>query len=495
MQIRIYHRVRGTKYYRHFFFKAVERTYTRLAQDAREFGAERSDLEYHFPPVKFSLGVSEKVKELSAQIDASDFGHGLAAKIVEYITTRPEVDCATIRPLGLARIWKVPNREAIEACLQTAKTGLLGSRWNLLCPRCQVGKEPVETLGDMPRGTHCPTCNIDYERDYSKNMELAFYPSRTIRPIDNREYCLLGPMTTPHIKVQLTVAPGQRVEEDANLCFGSYRLRTLEAGEESIIDWREGEFPELIAHGTTLINGPPSGQNKIAFSNKTKRTLTFIVEEFTWKRDVLTAHQVTTMQAFRELFDAEVLRPGDDVEIDNVTIMFVDFKGSTALYERLGDSQAYHLIREFFSVLGQAVCKNNGTVVKTIGDAVNAAFSNSADALSCAIQAQADVAVFNRRSSKEAIAITIGLHLGCCISVTLNDQLDYYGTAANKAARLEGQSQGGDVVLSREFCEDPTVAQILKNFDCVEETAELKGFEGPVSHFRITAQELAGKNA
>lgn len=472
-------------------FTATERNFGRLADDARDFVAGRTEREFTMPPVVLADGVPAKVAELSEQLDGSDYGHGLAAKLADYITTRPEVDCVTIRPLGLARRWQVPHRLAIEACLQAAKIGLLGSRWNLLCPRCQVGKEPVENLGSMPRGTHCPSCNIDYERDFTKNLELAFYPSRAIRPIDSREYCLFGPMSTPHIKIQLTLAAGERSEQPVDLDHGAYRVRTLEAGGESFIDWRDGGFPEVIAAGDEVTGESPSAPGTIRFANNTDRERTFIVEEYTWKRDVLTAHQVTTMQAFRELFDEEVLRPGDDVEIDSVTIMFTDFKGSTALYERLGDSQAYHLIRQFFAVLGAGVRENNGTIVKTIGDAVNAAFSNPADALACAIQIQRDVEAFNQGSGKEAITVTIGVHVGRCISVTLNDQLDYYGTAANKAARLEGQSQGGDVALSREFCEDPTVAERLKEFTLIPESASLKGFDQPIDYFRISAEELA----
>jgi class 3 adenylate cyclase len=475
------------------FFSASEKSLSRLSDDAREFAAGRAEREFAMPPINLASGVTEKVSSLSKQLDGTDYGHGLGRQLADFITTRPEIDCATIRPLSLARLWNVPARLAIEACLQAAKLGLLGSRWNLLCPRCQVGKEPVDNLGDMPSGTHCPSCNIDYGRDFTKNLELAFFPSRTIRPIDAREYCLFGPMSTPHIKAQMTVKAGEQLVELADLSYGVYRLRTLEAGGESLIEWRDGGFPEIIAEGEEISAGSPEETGKLVFKNNTARNLTFIIEEETWRRDVLTAHQATTMQAFRELFDEEVLRPGDDVEIDNVTIMFTDFKGSTAMYERLGDSQAYHLIRQFFAVLGQGIRENNGTIVKTIGDAVNAAFSSPADALACAIQIQSDVESFNTGSGKEPITVTIGLHVGRCISVTLNDQLDYYGTAANKAARLETRSLGGDVVISREFSEDPTVSKMLQLYSPITEKAELKGFDDPVEYLRITAEELAAE--
>ena len=307
------------------FFSATDKTYSRLAADAREFGAGRSELKYNMAPVKLAAGVPAKVSELSQQLDATDYGHGLAENLAEYITTRPEVDCATIRPLTLARLWDVPNRLAIEACLQAAKIGLLGSRWNLLCPRCQVGKEPVEDLGSMPRGTHCPSCNIDYERDYTKNLELAFYPSRAIRPIDNREYCLFGPMSTPHIKIQLTVEAGAEIVEMAELEHGVYRLRTLEPGGESVVEWRQDGFPEIIAEGDAIVAGPPSAAGSIGFANRTPRARTFIVEELAWKRDVLTAHQATTMQAFPRALRC----------------------GSATLGRRCRDRQRHHHVRRF----------------------------------------------------------------------------------------------------------------------------------------------------
>lgn len=63
----------------------------------------------------------------------------------------------------------------------------------------------------------------------------------------------------------------------------------------------------------------------------------------------------------------------------------------------------------------------------------------------------------------------------------------------NEAARLEGQSRGGDIVMSREFADDPRIAPLLGAFSPVEATAELKGVAEPVPFLRITAEELAAK--
>jgi class 3 adenylate cyclase len=45
--------------------------------------------------------------------------------------------------------------------------------------------------------------------------------------------------------------------------------------------------------------------------------------------------------------------------------------------------------------------------------------------------------------------------------VTLNDRLDYFGSTVNMAARLQGQSRGGDIVLSRAVADDPAVQVVL----------------------------------
>jgi class 3 adenylate cyclase len=297
-------------------------------------------------------------------------------------------------------------------------------------------------------------------------------------------------MGLPNIKVQLTVDAGERRREAADLAPGTYRLRTLEPGGETVFEWDGGRFPGIVAEGDQISAGAPAEPGTIVFDNRTMRPRVFVVEEFGWRRDVLTAHRATTMQAFRDLFDEDVLRPGDSVEIDSVALMFTDFKGSTALYERIGDSRAYRLIRDFFEVLGIAIRNHDGTIVKTIGDAVNAAFANPADGFACAVDIQDAVESFNAASGREPITVTIGLHVGRCISVTLNGQLDYYGTAANKAARLEGESRGGDIVISKEFREDPAVKALLEPFSPIPGTASLKGFDGPVAFFRISAEEL-----
>ena len=83
-------------------------------------------------------------------------------------------------------------------------------KWDLLCTNCRGPKLSVAALAELPRGAHCPSCNIDYDRDFERNVELSFAPAPAIRPLMAGGFCLTGPMATPHVPVQLLLAPGER---------------------------------------------------------------------------------------------------------------------------------------------------------------------------------------------------------------------------------------------------------------------------------------------
>jgi class 3 adenylate cyclase len=57
----------------------------------------------------------------------------------------------------------------------------------------------------------------------------------------------------------------------------------------------------------------------------------------------------------------------------------------------------------------------------------------------------------------QGIVVKVGVHRGPCIAVTLNERLDYFGRTVNAAARIQGMSQGGDVVMSQSCAEEPDV--------------------------------------
>jgi len=465
------------------FFQSTRAMFMGLAEMAESHAAGASPMafDYQAPPVE--ADVAARIDRLVAQIESSKRGHGLARRLADHILQAQEVDLVRVRPLRLARDWDVPAQKLIELCLESSRAGLLSLRWDLLCPRCRIGKAAVEALDELPQGAHCDTCNISYDRDFSRNVEVAFAPAPQVRSIEAGEYCLFGPMSTPHIWLQLTLADGARHVVDAELPSGPYRARTLEAGPEVDFEIEDGAGLAITVDADSIRSGPAS---EIVLENRSGLAKTFIVEELHWVRDALTADRVTTMQAFRDLFSDQVLRPGDEVSVGRVTLLFTDLRGSTALYADVGDAAAYHLVREHFAYLAAIVRSNGGAVVKTIGDAVMAAFSDPADALRAALEAQREVEGFNKASNGQDLVIKLGLHEGPCIAVTLNGRLDYFGTSVNMAARLQAQSRGGDIVLSKEISTNPSLATLLHGLAVSEESVPLKGFVEPVSFCRVT---------
>lgn len=191
--------------------------------------------------------------------------------------------------------------------------------------------------------------------------------------------------------------------------------------------------------------------------------------------------ELLNVQPFRDFFADQTLPPGESLKVTRVAFLFTDLLGSTAMYAREGDPKAYGWVREHFDVLFRAADRNNGVTVKTIGDAVMASFVMPADALRTAIDVHYDIAALNRRlalSGDAALNIRLGVHVGPCISVTLNGKLDYFGATVNIASRVSHLSQGNDVVLTENmFTDRETQAEAARHGDVEPFESELRGYD------------------
>jgi class 3 adenylate cyclase len=470
------------------FLRSAGATFHRLAQQADAFacGQRATPFDGRAPALK--EGAQRRLRELAGRLAGSPYAHGLAEALASVVATGLEPDVQRLRPLVLARRWRVPDRQVVKLCLEATRLGLLELRWDLLCPRCRAAKAVVPALDQLPTGAHCSTCNIDYGRDFSRNVELSFRPAEGIRPIPEGEFCLLGPMSTPHIWVHITLRPGESRRIALDPPPGAWRLRTLEAGPELAIDHDASGFPEVVVTPDAVEAGPPAGPGEVVLTNASPWRRTVVVEDRRWLDDVLTADRVATLQAFRDMFSTEVLRPGDEVAIRQVTLLFSDLKGSTALYEAVGDAAAYRLVREHFAYLAGIVRDHEGCIVKTLGDAVLAAFHDPLQGLRAAIAMQERITGFNA-SAKSPVVLKLGLHMGPCIAVTLNERLDYFGSTVNLAARLQGESRGGDVVLSNALAELPAAGPVIAGHRPTQEEARLRGVQAPVGFTRLAVHE------
>ena len=88
----------------------------------------------------------------------------------------------------------------------------------------------------------------------------------------------------------------------------------------------------------------------------------------------LSGKRLLTTQTFRDLFRSEVIRGHEGLGVKDIALLFTDLKGSTALYDRIGDLNAFALVQQHFDRLLDVTVRHNGAIIKTIGDAVMAAF-------------------------------------------------------------------------------------------------------------------------
>ena len=254
-------------------------------------------------------------------------------------------------------------------------------------------------------------------------------------------FCLIGPDGDAARRRAAPAGAGRAAHRATSTCRRAAIAcaRSIPARDVDV-EHAGGAFPGLRITATGVEAMPPRrGGQRVAFANDAGFELAALIEDRTWTREALTAPEVISLQAFRDLFAEATLRPGDEAGVSQVALLFTDLQGSTALYERVGDAVAFNMVREHFALLAAIVRDHDGAVVKTIGDAVMASFGDPADAVKAALAMQARIASAHRSRD---LVLKLGVHVGPSVVVNLNDRLDYFGSTVNMAARLQGQSAG-----------------------------------------------------
>jgi class 3 adenylate cyclase len=214
--------------------------------------------------------------------------------------------------------------------------------------------------------------------------------------------------------------------------------------------------------------------------------------EISQRLGVTPGHTLLLMSEFQRFFPQQRLLPDESLNVARVAVLFTDLAGSTAIYARKGDPRAYHLVRLHFDELFRIANANDGLMVKTIGDAVMAAFETPLEAMTAALAMQKAIAELNTRAAiadDERLILKVGVHAGPSLSVTLNDRPDYFGTTVNIAARVQGLSHGNDIVFTEAINRDPEVMELLKDHICEQSVAQLKGIDGDVEVYRVKMRD------
>lgn len=416
----------------------------------------------------------------------------LVAQLGVHLAEADDPDVLRMRPFALADAWGADRLEVLRVFLHATRSGLLDMEWDVLCPNCRGPSVRLDRLADVAADAHCPACNIRYDVNFDESVELRFNVRPAVRMATDATYCIGGPASTRHVLAQVWVPARGATTLPLRLAADEYRIRTRQTTGRATLIVREDAAPQATAvsvHGEQVAvehTAVRAGMVELHIQNTTDEPVLVMLEESAWSRQAAGAALVTSLAEFRALFSAEVLAPGVDLAVRTLAFLFSDLKGSTVIYETIGDSPAYARVRDHFTLLSEQVAAHNGTVVKTIGDAVMAVFAVPGDALAAALAIQRAFAEESIALQEPMLKVKIGLHCGACIAVNANGVLDYFGSTVNTAARVQGQSIGGDVVLSEAMAHDPAVATLLADGSPVEAfRCQLRGLSGEQRLYRV----------
>lgn len=450
-----------------------------------------------------------------------------AAAIERHITEAHDRELSRINVLDFAARYGLDEERAIGAFLHAARLGLFELSWNVLCPGCGGVLDSNATLKSVRRDQYaCALCAAGYEATLDDTVEVVFTVSPRVRRIAAHD-----PHTLEFAEYARQIFWGSGIDLPDDPSFKRLLdeividMVELPAGDKAILSLQlPAQFCILfdpVTHSTQFLDVKDGAtrerQNLTVVFNKLQsptgtvelkpgplrlvldnRTDTRVLpalwiagdglHELLGKRKpFLTAKRLLTNQTFRDIYRTDALDVDQRLKITSLTFLFTDLKGSTDLYERVGDLVAYDIVRAHFHVLHDVVASEAGAVVKTIGDAVMATFSTPDRALAAALKMRDAMRALNAERKREDLLLKIGMHEGPCLAVMLNDRLDYFGQTVNIAARVQGLAMSRAIFATKPVVTHKQSAELLgaAGLTPVPKQTPLRGIADQVTVYEI----------
>jgi class 3 adenylate cyclase len=423
---------------------------------------------------------------------------GVVAAIEALISGGTDRQLCRVNVLSFAAQKGIDEEKAIGGFLHAARLGLFDLTWNVLCPGCGGVLDVNHTLKSVHKEAYdCALCASGYEPTLDEMVEVAFTVNPRVRRIAAHDPHSLHPweyfrqifwgsgVDLPEVGFEdlmeevtidsIELPPGQKAQMSLQMPAEFLIIFEPVTHAAHFIDvkgepTRERQNLALIfnrVQAPTVTTEMRPGPMRLALENQTDlRALPSVwiagdtLHHMLSKRKAfLTAKRLLTNQIFRDIYRTDTLDVDQGLKLTSLTFLFTDLKGSTELYDRVGDLVAYDLVREHFRVLNEIVASEAGAVVKTIGDAVMATFPTPDRAFAAALRMRESV-----RKIKNDLLIKIGIHEGPCLAVTLNDRLDYFGQTVNIAARVQNLADSQAILATKSVVEHPQVSKLLERY-------------------------------
>ena len=450
----------------------------------------------------------------------------VADAIRELIENGKDHELNRINLLDFSKQTGLDEERVISGFLHASRLGLFDLTWNVLCPGCGGVLDAHSTLKSLRHDDyHCGLCACGYEASVDEQVEVAFTVSPRVRRIAAHD-----PNTLPlweyfkqvfwssgvDFNEELFAALSNDVVLDAlELPAGEKATMSLQLPSDFIIVFEpvthaaqfidvQGEptkerqqlsliYNKLQAPTGTITLRP--GPLRLSLDNQAGvRVLpsVFIAADALHhligkRKPFLTAKRMLTNQTFRDVFKADNLNIDQRLKITSLTFLFTDLKGSTALYERVGDLAAFDLVRAHFHALLEIISSEKGAVVKTIGDAVMATFIRPEHAIVAGLRMRAAMDALNAERGTSDLVVKIGIHEGPCLAVMLNERQDYFGQTVNIAARVQGLATSQAIHITGPVIGAPAVAAILDReaITPIQKQAALRGIADKIVVYEI----------
>jgi class 3 adenylate cyclase len=447
------------------------------------------------------------------------------AAVERMVREAPDRALSNINPLALAAAEGIGEDRLIAALLHGARLGLFEMSWNVVCRSCAGIMDANTTLKTLNQPEYkCAFCAATYETTLDHMVEVTFTVSPRLRKIAAH-----GPDELPAVEYYRQIFWSSAIElpADYERLMRELTLEIVElpAGERAILSL---QLPagiviifDPVTHSAQFVEarGEPSGERqslsqilsstgalptklemrpgpvRLALENRTNRRVlptVWIADEtleafLGRRRPALTAKQLLTNQTFRDIYRTDTLAVDQRLKITSLTFLFSDLKGSTELYEQVGDLVAFDLVKEHFRVLNEIIASERGAVVKTIGDAVMATFATPDRAVSAAIRMREAIHDLGAQRHQKDLLLKLGIHEGPCLAVSLNDRQDYFGQTVNIASRVQALAASRSILATEPVVDNPQAAALLETSGLkpVMHRAALRGISDEVAVYEI----------
>ena len=452
---------------------------------------------------------------------------GVVDAIEKLVAEGEDADLSRINAVEFSSQQKLSEEKVIDAFVHSSKLGLFDMSWNLLCPGCGGVLDAYTSLRGLRKESYnCALCAAAYQPTLDEMVEVTFTVSPAIRKIRHHNPDTLQPSEycrTLYFGGRLSLPSGEAWDAEWDACVLEAEevppqgkvILSIQLPEQFVILFEpvthaavfletKGQptrerreltvlYNENGASATHQVFAP--GPLRLIIQNQTGRRIIpalFIAgdrfhELFVKSKPYLTAKRLFTNQTFRDLYRTDTLDVDQRLKITRLTVLFTDLKGSTELYDRVGDLVAYDLVREHFKVLADVVRAESGAVVKTIGDAVMATFPSPRHGLRAALSMREAIDRLNEERGAEDLMVKIGLHQGPCLAVVSNERLDYFGQTVNIAARVQGLATARPIFATDDVVTDPEVRDELSSraLALTQGRASLKGIADEMTIYEI----------